>query len=606
MTEPLVPPPAQPHRRRTLALLGLLAALPAVFLTWLVVTHWVNVPHWDQWDEVHHFVKAGEGTYTLGDLLSQQNESRPIVPRLWFIAFSLLTHWDVRFEMACSILLSALLSGLLYRQALATVSADKARVLCLMVPVNLFVFTPVMHENWLIGYYMQIFIPGLCMLGCIRVAHSRLAPARAFLACLALTLVATFSFSSGILLWITAYLVQRLRDAERPTGVPGGTRAGRRLRAGLWFGLAALTLVLYFHGYKKPPTHPAWSKALEHPFLTVHYALVFLGGPLGPALPFEKVPADTVMGAAFVFGWLVAAALLLRFRHDRDLRRRAWGWVALGVYAFGCAGTTAIGRVGFSVFQATSSRYSVHALLGWIALLFLGVILFDHAKSRCEEPARRARMSFAGWALAGALLLGQGLCVPYALGNFAMIRDHRLRGKAALELALLVPDNPNARLIYPFYEWLRTMGDRLDRLGYLDPPLVRASDLGTVEAPGNMAYGELEKVEFVHPKRVKISGWARLPDRGEPADAVVLTYIDATGRAVPFVLATTRIYRLDLKMSLGSECYWGSGWTFECDVDELPAAVRKGNAGIQAWAFDGLARQARRLFPVRKLPEAPE
>lgn len=604
MTKSLVPPLDQTYSTRKLAILTLIVALPAVLLTMLVVAHWVNVPHWDQWDESYIFAHAGEGKLTLGELVCQQNESRPIVPRLWFIGLAFLTHWDVRFEMACSILLSALLSYLLYRQALATVSADKACVLWLMVPVNMLVFTPVMHENWLNGYYMQIFIPGLCMLGCIRIAYSRIVPARALLLCLALALTATFSFSSGILLWITAYLAQWLRDFERPAEGKNERRA-RVLRLVIWVSFALVTLVLYFHTWTRPYGHPPWSKALENPLDTLHYALVFLGGPLGPALPFERIPADTAMGVVFCLGWLGAAALLLRFRHAVALRRRVWGWVVLGVYVFGCSATSAIGRIGFGVNQATASRYCVHSLLGWVALIFLGAIIIDHLRTSTADRQHRRRLASVGVILAGVLLLAECLCLPNGFYAFGISRDRRVRAKAALELVFLVPHSATIDYNYPHYDWIRMLAEPLDRLGWLNPPLLREPDFRAIEKRGDLAYGKLEKIEYLNSHRVKISGWARLPERGETPDAVVLTYINTKGQEVPFIMATTRNQRPDLKMALGTEPNWGWGWEVECELDEIPMAVRWGDTDIQAWAFDGLTQQAARLIPSLELPAPP-
>lgn len=149
------------------------------------------------------------------------------------------------------------------------------------------------------------------------------------------------------------------------------------------------------------------------------------------------------------------------------------------------------------------------------------------------------------------------------------------------------------------------LAEPLDRLGWLNPPLLRKPDFRAIEKLGSSAYGNLEKIEYLNPHRVKISGWARLPERGETPDAIVLTYINKKSQEVPFIMATSRSQRLDLKMEFGTEPKWGWGWEVECELDELPMAVRRGDADIQAWAFDGLTQQAARLIPARELPAPP-
>ena len=86
-----------------------------------------------------------------------------------------------------------------------------------------------------------------------------------------------------------------------------------------------------------------------------------------------------------------------------------------------------------------------------------------------------------------------------------------------------------------------------------------------------------------------LTGWAVLPDRLEPADAVLLTCDDAQG--VPSIVALIEVIekRADVVAATGEPGFYRSGWRRIFSTRELPPGA------IKAWAYDAERRRAWRL-----------
>jgi hypothetical protein len=84
----------------------------------------------------------------------------------------------------------------------------------------------------------------------------------------------------------------------------------------------------------------------------------------------------------------------------------------LGLYGIGCGLLTGVGRLGYGVWQATSSRYATMSILLWLAVLFWGFV----AGADLRRSGRRAAGATV-WALCLLLALGATCrsvsCLPY-------------------------------------------------------------------------------------------------------------------------------------------------------------------------------------------------
>ena len=103
----------------------------------------------------------------------------------------------------------------------------------------------------------------------------------------------------------------------------------------------------------------------------------------------------------------------------------------------------------------------------------------------------------------------------------------------------------------------------------------------------NYGYGQFESIT-TNKNLYVAAGWARLPDRGEPADSVVLTYENAHTEATVFAVADTRTRRKDIAKVTKKSAYYMSGWKKSFEASRLP----KGLVKIKAWAFDSYTGKA--------------
>src|SRR3977135_3699550 len=109
------------QRRKTRwIVVGLIALVPMIHLTYLVRHYGVEVPTLDDWEMAPLIVKAHTGQLHFADIFAQQQEGRTILPKLIFVLSAAGGHWDVRDQMMISVVscwLSAAGLFLLLRRA---------------------------------------------------------------------------------------------------------------------------------------------------------------------------------------------------------------------------------------------------------------------------------------------------------------------------------------------------------------------------------------------------------------------------------------------------------------------------------------------------------
>jgi len=94
-------------------------------------------------------------------------------------------------------------------------------------------------------------------------------------------------------------------------------------------------------------------------------------------------------------------------------------------------------------------------------------------------------------------------------------------------------------------------------------------------------YGWFDRLDKISDRTYQASGWAILPDRKEPADAVFLAYENQKNEAILFKIVVQRTIRSDVAKSLG-QTYLNVGWEGSFSLDDLPEGTTK----ISAWAYD--------------------
>lgn len=555
------------------------AALAACAPAWLIMKYGVDVPYWDQWDIAPFFEKLARGTLTASDLFAQFNEYRQFFPNLLFVALGRLTGWNVKYEMLACLLLAVVVAFNVGRLGARTVGEPFLRGLLFFL-ASLFVFSPVQYENWLFGVQVVYFVPAACVTSGLLAAYTeRLRTRASVFACACLAAVATFSSANGAVCWLVLPLAL---VAARPDA-----RATARRWLPLWGACFALCIAVYVYGYRTPAAHPAASEALARPLDALVYFLALSGGSL--ALGPRPLAVAVAVGASALGTYALACVYVLRFRTDAALVRRAGAWVALGAYTVGTALMVTAGRFGFGVAQSLSSRYTTYTLHLLVALVYLLPCVLGHAAARGGGLAgRETVLRRVGTAAAIGLVLAHVVAFVLVMRHGAEpTRRARLRAKACLLFVEVAPEESClAKRLYPDVSTLRERAGMLDRLGYLRPPLVRGGRMEELAGAGagcSEEYGSFE-IEEAGGGAYVAKGRARLPHRGEPADAVVLAYGLGAREQTAFALA---------EVGIASDA---------AGVDDSRAAWRKTfsgtgltRAGITAWAFDAVSGKAYRL-----------
>jgi hypothetical protein len=551
-----------------------LCAMP-LWALWLTYAYTVDVPYWDAWDSTWPiFQKFHAGTLALGDFLAFQNEHRVCFPRIVGFLLGLVSHWNIRVEAFGSWVLACASALNLWR--LARVTGGTRFGWWLPVGLTFLLFSPVQYETWLLGASAFEF-PVVCLTASLWIPLT--ATPLAFLWAMALATIATFSIASGFLVWIVVTPILAL------------SMDWKRHHAGwtLWIAAFLLNVIFYFHGYQKPERSPSAALFIHQPLMTAKFALAYLGADFALDT-FNATIVGTFLTVVF-FGCIV---ILWRRRADRSLVVRALPWTMLAAFAFANAALTAIGRIGFGVEEALSTRYIAISILLPISLLYLApALLIDVPEERflgASRCLRAAVICFFAVALAGLQIAASvgisGICVE--------MQHLRLKGKAALTFIDVLPNLPVLKTVsYEDVALLRKKADAVDGFGYLRPGLLKSlaiRALADPSSPGDPRYGQFTDAGAAGPSAWKASGIAQLPEAGRPADAILLTCDDGRNDPVIFAFAKMKLPTVAWNGAI-EETTTDARWFARITQSQVPAAAKT----IKAWAYNAETGCAHRL-----------
>ena len=576
--DPVATTPREKSLARALFMAGL---IPAILLVICVSKYAVNVPYGDEWLIIPLIEKWQNHQLTFADIFQQHNEHRIAIPKLIYLAFAQLTHWNLQAEMFFSIALCIGTSVGLYLLLQRTVRLPRTQVLLLWIVCNALIFSPTQAENWLWGFQLQVFIPNLCLVAALVAVSAEPGSLTRWTLAAGLTVIATFSFGNGLVLWPVLSLFMLLR------------RDRRTLLIG-WAVLCSIVVAVYFvHYLPAPKSRPVTGNWLDYPA----YFLVFLGGPLmRQRLLFSAVAigaiAVTLFGAFFTYF----------VRRGGERLNRAAPWLALGSYAIASAAIAACTRVHGEPLQAADSRYITISQNIYLALIVLSFLAF--------EAAGREHKGFFKWLASSKVPLITGIVVlasiafPAGITHMAVIQRNITAGLAALQFSrvldttelmreqLLLPDKVSEPLEY---------AATLERLKFFERPLLTKPQLEDAEARPKRATTEFGATDSVIPaenNRFKVKGWSFLRERGGPGSAVVLCYWQ-NDQWHAFDIFKTGEARRDLAARFHSRAYSKAGWSGTFSRDQLPANAET----ISAWTVDPISAVVYKLPPDCVLPK---
>ena len=530
-----------------------LAVAPAV-VAWLIIAFGVNSPYWDQILIGDFLIRNHGRTFPdLGDLFAQHNESRKFFPRILFFYLARLSGWNVKWEMAASLLVGCgivAITWLLLRRHLDTVTAVGATA-----AAALLILSPVQWWNWMFGIQLVAFIPPL-MLGLALLCLRRGLVWAAALA----TAIATFSFANGMLLWV----------ALVPSIVVSSL--SRKRTAVIWAGSALASGVLYFWGYHKPPGHPPLVLPFEAPFAFTGYCLAFLGHPVAWS---RDLTVSMVIGAALCVAFAVGAATAFRNRISAALP-----WIAFGLYAMLSAAAAAAGRLRLSLAQSLEPRYATFSIYFAVAVLLL---LFVTASKRAASVA------------VVVLVTAHLLAVRSEWPHMKHFHRERLVARTAIDFALVAADHTALQsFVYDDVAVARRTIAGLAAIGYLR--LAQSDLVNRIDGGGPPIFGDFVGLEPLqggirsNPSIMRgwgAFGWAWLPGPS-PADAVLVTRVIREGEQLIGVAPEAALERRGIGEKEPALLY--CGWQYP-----IPATIIPAGTVLKAWAYDTESRRALRL-----------
>lgn len=547
--------------------------LPVLLMGICMLKYSVNFPFSDQWPLAVMFEKIYAGSLSFDDLFAQFHESRKFFPRLIFIGLAFLTNWDVRYEMLVIFLLTCIVSLNVYWLNRLTVRASLVTQLFILAISNLLIFSASQYENWLWGIQIVVYIPIACLTGCLVILYTKLSLRTKFIICFCLCVVSTFSYANGMLIWILVFPALAILASGKWQDI---FSKNIWIIIGGFLGLVA-NAVLYFYDYQKPDKHPSFVSAITHPIETFHYFLAFLGAPLA----FESLTVATIVGGV-VFGlWVCLCRQFLRLvKTDFLLLHRLIGWLIIGVYGIISGAVTAVGRVGFGVAQSLAPRYTAFSLYLMVSLVYLIVIFWELVN---HKFARKKLIRYGFYFGVSIFIV---LHINTTINAVDRMSDRRvilLQSKACLLMINVIPQD-ECLVTKKSPEPLRQTANILNELGFLQPGLVKSKNIQDIaeETKSDLIYGYFDEVNQVNNQTYVANGWAILPERGEVADGVILTYENTEGEATIFKLINQRMPRPSVREYFDNSAYLDSGWQKSFSVREIP----QGTVKLKAWAFD--------------------
>ncbi len=437
----------------------------------LLYTYSVNIPTDDDYDNIIRFYFQLDHARAPRDLiqlfLAQHNENRLFFNRVVFLLERLLVGGtDMRRLIIIGNLGVLALFGLLVRGHRGSQVFPVA-----VVVTALFLFQPSGYESifWAMDGLLRNYVLVFAALSFLLLEKGRLYSA-ACVACLSL-----FTQANGILVlglgaaWILGQALQgnspkargtlREPQGERKWSLDfgrvsahaealearGGTlqrpakaaRARRPLVS--WVVISAGALAVYFYHYTPPPQVTPLAESMGHPLRTVEYFLAFVGSAVG----FLGVNAAIAAGTA-------TTCLGAYVTYRRYFTRQAALW-AFMVFLFGSAALAALGRSGFGLEQAISSRYSIVSSC-LFACVTVGALSLADTRKRWQVAAQLAVIVIA--------LVHAGAAYAASVPTIKDRRDSLIAGAALFaHCRTTVGLHYNGNRL-PFAQLLRYMEDR--------------------------------------------------------------------------------------------------------------------------------------------------
>lgn len=339
--------------RLALALVSIALALAMGLTTVLtLVSSYVPLMYWDQWETASMYAALEAGTWRSEDWLKLHNEHRIVFPRLVYLADLAWAGGSDLLNLGSLMLLQLGHGYLLYRLLISGASTPAVPRLAVgaLVMAAMVTLSQVSNLRW--GFQVAFVAVYAAASGAI--VATVLARKSHWIwtgAAIALALAATFCMANGLLVWPVMMGVALLSGA------------GRMVLLSISVAAVAAGTV-YLTGYATPAHHAPPLASLQQPDQLLMYLVTYLGNPLQSL----GAPVARTLGAASLAFAVVTGIQLGR---EKKPPQTQIALVAIVSFVILSGSMTAVGRLGFGVDQAWVGRYATPAMIYWLAILGL-------------------------------------------------------------------------------------------------------------------------------------------------------------------------------------------------------------------------------------------
>lgn len=575
-----------------LAALWLLWLIPVVQTTYLSETCTSPCPLWDDWNLVGKpLAKSLSGiSLTFQDYWEPYVHSRAPLPKALCLSLAQWSHWDVKWGTRTTLFLTLATLGAVFWLIVRRSAFTRWEQPLVAAAAAFLIFNPFQQTPWYFGVMASNAMGLTPVILCTVLWTTRWPFGRKLALSLVLTLVASLSMITGLVLWLIPPFL--LWWAE-----PGPSKKVRALCTVGWFLLFGAFLAIYLHEFNASQNSRSFGDALPRWRDILDFVLTMLGHSAGylPTTPPNaglRVSAVS-MANCLILSLLGMVAVNARFFFSAAGFRQALPWFVFMGYGAVYSLMVALNQldIGNAEFLTRYVAYTVFFYIGWLGVVRLG--LREAFRAGAMSPARRT----GAWAIAGVCLLvfsgavaGVTLSYQQGLRKSTEVYYKGMTSRGAIEFATTCPNWEmlneaawtNAATIIACAPPIAEAG--LLGPGIVKSPLLTENKRWPVGDQGNQFLGELEKLTPKGKDELLVRGWA-LEKTGHPPDLVVVTAFPEGDESQERVVSIEmeRVKRKDIVKRFGHNEYTGRyGWTIKVQRARLPA----GNAVVRAYAFD--------------------
>ena len=549
-------------------------------LIWFVLNYSINVPIGDHYALIGLFEKVSQGTANFEDFFTQHNEHRIVFPKIIFAILAFTSNWNVKFEAYLSILITIFSFYLIYKISGASQDYNKSKLFHLFNIVTcFFIFSLSQVANWVWGFQLAWFLVNTCVILAVffLTVPKNLSPKiRLFMSALC-CLIASFSLAHGLFSWLA--IIPSVLSVN-------GNVKRRKMRLLLWGILFIFCCFIYSIDYQKPLSSSGIFLVFKNPLTAIIFFLKLLGNPI------INNHATPIIGF-FILSSFIFFNTHFITNYRSEFSRHAAPWISIGWFTIIFSLITTVGRVGFGIDYAASSKYTTVTILLIISCLQMWRLLISFPlRWSIKMPTK-----FSYFAA--------GILISLPLYNYTNIiplwqletEVYRNSAKTCLEVIYYLDESLLQQSILSNCFWFlyghhwsienfRDYAQSLEKLGFRDFPqdlkfIAEPSKIaGNIDLPSQTA----QPLTLSNKATLTINGWAMPIEDSQLPKVVLFSYgKNQSFFASAFVTVEKPDVAEYYNLSRSSKIGWGTN----ISLKSLPL----GDNIIKAWVYEQKYKQ---------------